>query len=192
MLLRQRKSETVVANEAQQLGALVERNDQGSYALHRGAPPDAGEVFIDDAFFARAEPSEVEGETRHLAEQRPDVAPRQHAELHVGQRLDAVLRRVEHGRLQAKQIPGQQEIQNLPAAVRQRLEAERPAGIERVKLRAVLAGVNDFGAGRQLYVLLLQRIDGGEFFRRDRLEQSAGAQFTLVATELHPSGPQEL
>ena len=149
VLLRQRKQERVLDDEPQRLGALVEHDDQRRGALRRGAPAGAGQILVDVALLARAEPGDVESEPRHLAEQRPDFAARQQAELHFGQRLDAVLRGVEHGGLQADEIAGQEEIQDLAAAVGQHFEAKRPAGIQRVDFRAVLAGANDLGARRQ-------------------------------------------
>ena len=99
-----------LGHEPQRLGALVKHDDQRCGALHRGAPAGAGQILVDVAFFARAEPGHVESEPRHFAEQAPDFAARQQAELHFGERLDAMLRGVEHGGLEADEIAGQEEI----------------------------------------------------------------------------------
>ena len=97
----------------------------------------------------------------------------------VGQGFDAVPCRVEHGGLESDQIAGQQEIQDLAAAVRQRFETEGPAGIKGVELRAVFAGANDLGAGWQRKVLTLHVGNGAEFVVRDGPEQTAGAQLRI-------------
>jgi len=77
VLLRQGKGETVVVNEAEQLGALVEAQTISAATRSTALrPPDAGEVFVDNAFFAGAEPSDVEGETRHVAEQAAQTSRR--------------------------------------------------------------------------------------------------------------------
>ena len=67
-MLRQRKRESLVDHKAERLGALIERDDQGRHAFRRVAPADAGEIFVDKAFLAGAEPSDVEGERRQLSE----------------------------------------------------------------------------------------------------------------------------
>ena len=90
----------------------------------------------------------------------------------VGQGFDAVPCRVEHGGLEADQVAGQQEIEDLAAAIRQRFETEGPAGIKGVKLGAVFAGANDLGTGWQRKVLTLHIGNGAELIVRDRAETS--------------------
>ena len=76
-----------------------------------------------------------------------------------------MLRGVEHGGLEADEIAGQEEIQNLAAAVGQHFEAERPAGIERVDFRAVLAGADDLGSRRQHEMVALDLVDRAQLVR---------------------------
>jgi len=95
----------------------------------------------------RTEPSDVEGEFRHPTEQIPDFLPRQEAKLDIRQSLDAVLGSVEHARLQPDKITGKQKIQNLPAPVRQVLEPECPACVERIDICTVLPGADDLQGG---------------------------------------------
>jgi hypothetical protein len=170
VLLAQRKQERFAGHEPQRPGTLVKHDDQRRGAFGGGAPAGAQEVLVDVTFFTGAEPGDVESESWHFAEQSPDFSARQQAELHFGQCLDAMLRGVKHGRLQADEISWQEEIQNLAAAVGQRFEAERPAGIERVDFRAVVAGADDFAAGRQDEMVALDFVDGAQLLRGDGLE----------------------
>ena len=51
------------------------------------------------------------------------------------------------------------------AVVRQSLEAERPARVQRIVLGTLLSGANDLGAGRQSQMVALDIVDDREFSR---------------------------
>src|SRR5258708_7441058 len=126
MLLAEREGKSLVGDQTQRVGALVEEDDQRRDPLRGATLAGAQQIFIDMALFPRTQPGDVECEFRHLAEQLPDLVPRQQAQLDIRQCLDAVLSGLEHRRLQPDKIAGKQKIQNLPAAAREGLEAKRP------------------------------------------------------------------
>jgi hypothetical protein len=80
----------------------------------------------------------------------------------------------DNGGLKPEQVAGQQEVEDLAAAVRQRFEAEGPAGVQRIELGAILAGTDDLGAGWHREMIAFHVIDDAEFVIGDRPEQTTG------------------
>src|SRR5580704_6321106 len=70
--------------------------------------------------------------------------------------------------------PGSRKFKDLAAAVGKHFEAERPAGIERVDFRAILARADDLGSRRQHDVVALDLVDRAQLVGGDGLEQAAG------------------
>ena len=155
MLLREREFHRVIDNETQEFGAFVEADDEGGDAFRGVAAANAGEAFVNAAFFARAKPRHVECQVRHLSKQGPDFAARQQAKLDVGQSFNAVAGRFKHCRLQTEEVAGKMEIQNLASSVRQSFEADGPAGIQSIELRAIVACVDDLAPGAETEMLPL-------------------------------------
>ena len=81
--------------------------------------------------------------------------------------------------------PGKRKIGGLAPPVRQQLKAERPTGIQRVEVRAVVAGADDLGARRRDQMIAFDLVQRNELFRCHGLEQTAGAQYTFVAGKVH-------
>ena len=70
MFSPQREVERAVLREPQTLGALEQPDDHRRHALGRRELAEGGQVVIDHALLARAEPGELIGKLRHILEYR--------------------------------------------------------------------------------------------------------------------------
>ena len=87
--------------------------------------------------------------------------------------------------LHADEIAGEQKIQNLPAAVAERLEAECPTAQQRVQRRVGLAFVDQRFAGTQAPFAALQRLHELQLFTGGFVKQLQPGAFPILLAH-HP------
>lgn len=96
----------------------------------------------------RGEP-DGEAQCRRRAVELPECVAPIHTQRHLGHGLHTMRRRVAYLLLHADEVARQQKVQDLPAAIAQGLEAERPAAQQRVQRCVGLTFVNDGAVGRR-------------------------------------------
>eukprot|EP01136_Pigoraptor_vietnamica_P017581 Opistho-1_new@62939 len=181
VLLVERKLHPAVAHHAHALGATVQVHEQHGHALAGVAAPGGDEVVVHQLFLARGQPGDVVAEPGLGLEQRPQPLAREGAQRGVGHGLDAVGLAVGKLVLQADEVAGQQETQDLPPAVAQGLVAEGPACVEREQLRAGAVLVDDGAARLDTPGAGAKGLDRLQLLRRHRQEGLQAPQRAVFA-----------
>ncbi|QTK79086.1 hypothetical protein AT6N2_C1318 [Agrobacterium tumefaciens] len=158
----------------------IQEGDEIGGALNGGATPDAQQVVVEHAFFARRNPCEVKGKCRVIGEEIVEPRTLEDAERDRRQRFDGMLHLAHHRSLQTDEITRHDVIEDLPAPVFQGLVTEGPAFKDRIKMGAVGAFHQDDGAAFHGELPGLETGDEIQLRRGEIPEMRQVAQRTLL------------
>src|SRR3569623_1917653 len=184
VLLEQGKGNAVGAAQADALRPLEQVDPQHGEAVRRRPPAYRQQVLVDDQFLVRAQPGDVESQSRVAAVNVPEALIRKGAQGRVGQRFDAVRRGLTQLMLQADEVAWQEKIEYLTPSVVQGAIAEGPARQQRIKRAAGIAFAHDSVAGPYLHLALPDGLNKFDFLRAIGGKGAALAQGTVGAGDL--------
>ena len=136
-------------------------------------------MAFERGFFLSRQPGDVVAQRRVLRDEIGEIGATETAQARVDQRLDRMGRRFVEGALQADQIAGEHEIENLPAPILERTRANEHA-VEQGKQAAMQRAFLDQDiAALQRDFAVLEPLHVGQLVRLERAQSRTGLERTL-------------
>ena len=140
--------------------------EQKRGTFERGTPPETDQMFVDELFFARRKPSDIERQRRQAAIEVPKLRTRKNAQNDRRERFNRMLHFTHQRALQADHVSRERVIQNLTTTVIEDLVPKSPSFKDGVQMLTTSTFAEKACARLDAELIDFERLDKLQFFSR--------------------------